>query len=207
MPRAREQLADNPEQWAVEPFGPPPVDPDPLTAWTERVGTVAAHRELTCPDDPSTALGPAPKAGQVESYASWRSAWRALGRPESGSDELEMSDGQLLMRVRAHEREAAWEPKYVGDELARTRQTVSARRQEATMRRAEAAAAYDAERDRLTREATEADALAMSCTSGRSSSPRPTRPALCGSPIPRGPAPPPIAPSRAVPVSLHGRAR
>jgi hypothetical protein len=64
------------------------------------------------------------------------------------------------MRVRAHGREVAWEPKYVADELAGTRQAVVARRQTATMRRAEAAAATDAaERHRLIREAAEADAL------------------------------------------------
>jgi hypothetical protein len=156
-----EQLADAPEQWAVEAFGAPPADRDQLKGWVKQAGAVAAHHKLTGHDDPTSALGPAPKAGQVEAYASWRSAWRALGRPESGRDELEMSDGQLLVRVRAHEREVAWGPKYVADELAGTRQAVATRRQEATMRRAGAAAAPDAaERDRLTREAAEADALA-----------------------------------------------
>jgi conjugative relaxase-like TrwC/TraI family protein len=156
-----DQLAAEPAQWAVEAFGPPPAEPDALEAWKERAGTVAAHRELTGHDDDSTALGAAPKAGQVEAYASWRAAWRALGRPESGRDELEMSDGQLRMRVRAHEREAAWGPAYVANDLAGTRQSAADRRHAAALRRAEAEAGGDeTERDRLLREAAEADALA-----------------------------------------------
>ncbi|MFD8500137.1 MobF family relaxase [Amycolatopsis sp. NPDC059657] len=156
-----DQLAAEPAPWAVEAFGPVPDDPDKRKEWAKQAGIVAAHRELTGHDDPDAALGPAPKPGQVEAYASWRSAWRALGHPESGRDELEMSDGQLRMRVRAHEREVAWEPRYVADELAGTHQAIQARRQTATMRRAEADTATDpVERDRLTREAVEADALA-----------------------------------------------
>jgi len=122
---------------------------------------VAAHRELTGYEDPETALGPAPKSGQVEAYASWRSAWRALGRPESGRDELEMSDGQLLVRMRAWEREKAWGPAFVGNELAGTHQALDSRRGDAAMRRAEADAVADAsERERLLTEAAEAEALA-----------------------------------------------
>ena len=38
---------------------------------------------------------PAPGPGKVEAYASYRAAWRALGRPEIDREELELSDGQL----------------------------------------------------------------------------------------------------------------
>jgi hypothetical protein len=72
-----------------------------------------------------------------------------------------MSYGQLLVRVRAYEREKAWGPEFVANELAGTHQSVAARRQEAAMRRAEADAATDEdERARLVQEAAEADALA-----------------------------------------------
>ncbi|SFW50345.1 MobF family relaxase [Amycolatopsis australiensis] len=155
------QLAAEPPQWAIEAFGPVPERADERDAWVAKAGTVAAHRELTGHDDPAAALGPAPKAGQVEAYASWRSAWRALGRPESGRDELEMSDGQLLVRMRAWEREKTWGPKFVANELAGIHQALDARRRDAAMRRAEAdAAADEAERDRLLQEAAEAEALA-----------------------------------------------
>ncbi|MEC3976245.1 MobF family relaxase [Amycolatopsis sp. H20-H5] len=156
-----EHLAAHPQQWTVEAFGELPTDPELRKGWIKQAGIVAAHRELTGHEDLEAALGAAPKAGQVEAYASWRSAWRALGRPESGRDELEMSDGQLLVRVRAGEREAAWGPAYVANELAGTHQAVAARRQESEMRRAEAdAATDDDERERLLQEAAEAAALA-----------------------------------------------
>ncbi|MFF4598126.1 MobF family relaxase [Amycolatopsis sp. NPDC001319] len=154
-------LAEEPQQWSVEAFGPVPDDPNLRKEWIKQAGSVAAYRELTGHEDPEAALGAAPKAGQVEAYAAWRSAWRALGRPESGRDELEMSDGQLLVRMRAWEREKAWGPEFVANELAGTHQAIDTRRREAALRRAEADAATDeGERERLLQEAGEADALA-----------------------------------------------
>ncbi|MEV0066663.1 MobF family relaxase [Amycolatopsis sp. NPDC050768] len=154
-------LAEEPQQWSVEAFGPVPEDPNLRKEWIKQAGSVAAYRELTGHDDAEAALGAAPKAGQVEAYASWRSAWRALGRPESGRDELEMSDGQLLVRMRAWEREKAWGPEFVANELAGTHQSIDARRREAALRRADADAAETAEdRERLLQEAGEAEALA-----------------------------------------------
>ena len=123
-------------------------------------GTVAAYRELTGHDDDATALGPPPKPGQVEAYAAWRAAWRALGRPEADRDELEMSDGQLRVRVRAYEREKAWAPRYVANELAGTRQAADNHRQTAALRTAEAETATGRRAGRLEREAAEAAALA-----------------------------------------------
>ena len=154
------EVADQAPQWAIEAFGPPPDDKDALLDWTERAATVAAHRELTGHDDPAEALGAAPKQGQAETYASWRAAWRGLGRPEADRDELEMSDGQLRMRVRAHEREEAWAPGYVANELAGLRQAADTHRQRAAMRTAEASACADeVDRARLQREAGESGAL------------------------------------------------
>ncbi|MGH3425362.1 MAG: hypothetical protein ACRDO8_11565, partial [Nocardioidaceae bacterium] len=138
-----------------------PADVEQARAWAERAGVIASHRELTGHDDVAEPLGPAPKPGQVEAYASWRAAWRALGRPEDRRDELEMSDGQLRMRIRAADREAAWAPRYVGNELAGTLQTAEQHRQTAAVRTAEADGAthadYTAERRQL---ADEAAALA-----------------------------------------------
>ncbi|OZM72838.1 TrwC relaxase [Amycolatopsis antarctica] len=155
------QAAADAPAWAVEAFGPVPAETAAADDWKAKVGVVAAHRELVGHDDDSTALGAAPKPGQVETYASWRSAWRALGRPEAGRDELEMSDGQLRVRVRAYQREQNWAPAFVAHELAGTSQTAADRRQSAALRRTEADAATDPqERARLTAEADEADALA-----------------------------------------------
>jgi hypothetical protein len=89
------QVAEQQPQWAVEAFGPMPTDEGDRRAWRERAALVAAHRELTSHDDDATALGAVPKAAQVEAYASWRAAWRALDRPDADRAEAEMSDGQL----------------------------------------------------------------------------------------------------------------
>ncbi|PRX47744.1 conjugative relaxase-like TrwC/TraI family protein [Prauserella shujinwangii] len=156
-----QQQAAAPEPWALEAFGPCPDDPEQAAQWISKVGAVAAHRELTGYDDPTEALGNPPKAGQVETYASWRTAWRALGRPEADRDELEMSDGQLRMRVRAAERENTWAPRYVANELAGTRQTAEQHRHTAALRAAEADAATDPEqRAELRQQADHAAALA-----------------------------------------------
>jgi len=147
--------------WAVEVFGPVPADLAERGNWERQAGMVAAYRELRGHDDPTDALGPAPQPGQVEQYAAYRAAWRTLGRPEIDREELEMSDGQLRVRVRAHDREAAWAPRYVGNELAGTHQAAATHRQTATLRAAEAAAGDDpGTRVQLERAATEAAALA-----------------------------------------------
>jgi hypothetical protein len=147
--------------WAVEAFGPPPDSGQERDAWEQRAGAVAAYRELCGHDDGTDALGPAPKPGQVEAYAAYRAAWRALDRPEIDREELELSDGRLRMRIRAAEREAAWAPPYVANELAGTHQAAANQRQAAALRQAEAAtAANPAERVRLEQEAAQAAALA-----------------------------------------------
>jgi AAA domain-containing protein/TrwC relaxase len=156
----RQTMAEAP-QWAVEALGAVPDDDAECQAWQEKAGAAAAHRELVGHDDPADALGPAPKAGQVEEYASWRSGWRALGRPEADRAEAEMSTGQLLVRVRAYEREKTWAPAYVANELAGTRQASDRHRHEATVRRAEAEHADDPDRRaELLHRADDADALA-----------------------------------------------
>jgi hypothetical protein len=155
------EVADGKPQWAIEALGPVPADPGERPEWVDRAGIVAAHRELTGHDDPAAALGAPPKPGQVEAYASWRAAWRALGRPEADRDEIEMTDGQLRLRIRAHQREETWAPRYVANELAGTTQAAARQRTTAALRAAEAGAAQHAEsRARLEREATEAAALA-----------------------------------------------
>jgi conjugative relaxase-like TrwC/TraI family protein len=157
-----EQVAAELPQWAVEAFGRPPVDEAERGDWVRRAGTVAAHREVMGHDGADDALGKAPKPGQVEQYASWRAAWRALDRPEADRAEAEMSNGQLRVRVRAYEREKTWAPPYVAEELAGTRQAAERERRTATLRTAEAATAADAATaERLRTEAEQATALAQ----------------------------------------------
>ncbi|MFD1965336.1 MobF family relaxase [Pseudonocardia alni] len=154
-------LADAPQPWAAAAFGEVPDDAGARAAWADTVGRVAAYREARGHDDPDDALGPAPQPGQVEQFAAYRAAWRDLGRPEIDREHLELSNGQLRMRVRAYNRELAAAPRYVANELAATHQAATRHHQDAALRRAEADAATDpAEQQRLTDEATQAAALA-----------------------------------------------
>jgi hypothetical protein len=107
-----------------------------------------------------TALGPAPKPGKVERHAAWHAAWRALGRPESGRDEAGMSDGQLLVRVRAYQGEEAWAPAYVADEMEGTSKKATKHRQEAILLAARAESVPRADQSELRRQADEAAAYA-----------------------------------------------
>jgi hypothetical protein len=155
------ETAEQAPAWAVETLGPVPTEPTERSAWEGRAGIVASYRELRGHDDPAEALGPAPQPGQVEAYAAFRAAWRTLGRPEIDREELELSDGQLRMRIRAHDREAAWAPRYVANELAGTHQAADHHRQTAALRATEAAAATEpAEQERLQTEARQAAELA-----------------------------------------------
>jgi hypothetical protein len=114
---------------------------------------------MTGHDEPTTAIGPAPKPGQPEASACWRAAWTALGRDDAGREEAEMSDGQLRIRVRAWERERTWAPRYVANELAGTHQAARDQRSLASLRHAEADFADGADSDRLRTEADQATAL------------------------------------------------
>ncbi len=156
-----EEAAESRPQWAIETLGELPDDETERLRWIRKAGNVAAQRELTTFDDQAEALGGAPAPGQVEAYASWHSAWRALGRPTADRAEAEMSTGQLRVRIRAYEREKTWAPAYVGNHLAATRQAAEQRRNDAVLMRAEADNATDqAERDRLLEQADEAAAIA-----------------------------------------------
>ncbi|WP_338051416.1 MobF family relaxase [Pseudonocardia acidicola] len=153
-----EAAAVEPPPWALDAFGPPPAEMTERETWVAEVGSVAAYRELRGHTDDADALGPAPTPGHVEAFAAYRAAWRALGRPEIDREEIEMSDGQLRLRVRAAEREENWAPRHVANELAGTHQAADQQRRVAALRAAEAQTSDD--RDRLLQEAHDAGALA-----------------------------------------------
>lgn len=123
---------------------------------------MAAYRELVGHVDEADPLGQPPKPGQAETYAAWRSAWRALGRPEADRAEAEMSTGQLRVRIRAYEREKTWAPDYVADQLAGTRQAADKHRNDATLWAAQADATGATDKtSQLSSNAAEAAALAQ----------------------------------------------
>jgi len=153
-------------RWALDTLGPVPEELGERLGWQHKAGVIAAHRELSGHDDPDIPLGAAPPPGLVEAHASWSAAWQALGRP-AGDDEGAMSDGQLRMRVRAYEREQAWAPRQVSNELAGTIQARDHQRGFAIRLGAEADAAPDEQvRERLRREAAQAGALADTLDTG-----------------------------------------
>jgi hypothetical protein len=153
--------ADELPRWALDAFGLPPAETVDRDNWIADVGSVAAYRDLRQHAGDADALGPAPAPGHVEVFAAYRAAWRTPGRPEIDREEAELSDGQLRVRILAADREAAWGPRYVGNELAGTHQAIDTHRQKAALLLAEvdrAGGAEDAER--LRSEAREATALA-----------------------------------------------
>ena len=148
--------------WVVETLGAPPTADhvQDRTDWEKRAASVASYREMVGRDDESDPLGPPPKPGQIEAYAAWRAAWRALGRPEADRAEAEMSTGQLRVRIRAYEREKSWAPDHVANQLAGTRQAAEKHRRDATLWSAQATSTT--ERDaaaRLRDEAAKSAAL------------------------------------------------
>jgi hypothetical protein len=140
----RQAAVDTPS-WALEALGAPPAADrvQDRAAWEKRAASVATFREMAGHTDESDPLGPPPKPGQVETYAAWRAAWRALGRPEADLAEAEMSTGQLRVRIRAYDREKNWAPDYVANQLAGTRQAADKHRHDATLWEAQAAATME----------------------------------------------------------------
>lgn len=140
------EVAANPPQWATEALGPVPDGVIERAEWEHRAGLVAGHREATNWTREDVALGPASGTSSTERRASWHSAWDALGRPEAGVDERDMSEGQLRVRVTAWEREQTWAPAYVNDEMRATGQAVARHEQDAAILDAQAAVEADAVR-------------------------------------------------------------
>ena len=115
---------------------------------------------------PRRRVGPArssrPSPARSRPTPPGESAWRALGRPEADRAEAEMSTGQLRVRIRAYEREKAWAPDYVADQLAGTRQAADKHRHDATLWDAQAAATTEHDTAaRLRDEAAKSAALAQ----------------------------------------------
>jgi hypothetical protein len=128
---ARLAEAEQTPQWAIEALGPVPDDAVGRADWEHRAGWAAAHRENMQIEDATTPLGAAPPAGLPEKHAVWWTAHDELRLPDIGPAEESLTDGQLLARWVAWQREQAWAPRYVADELAATNERIAARRTDA----------------------------------------------------------------------------
>jgi len=135
--------AEQAPPWALEALGPVPDDPLARVDWEQRAGWAAAHREATGHTADTDALGARPAAGLAEKRAVWNAAHDALNLPDSRTDEVALTDGQLRIRVRAFEREETWAPRYVADELAATHQAAQRHRADARLWAARADVADD----------------------------------------------------------------
>lgn len=136
-------MAQSVPQWAREALGPVPDDPALRAEWERKAGYVAAYREFTGYDSPADPLGFAPGAGLPDKQALWRAAHAQLDVPDALVEEQQLTEGQLRLRVRAYQREMAWAPRYVADELEATRTHEQRLRRDATLWAAYAQAATD----------------------------------------------------------------
>jgi len=133
-----EQAAEQTPRWAAEGLGPVPAGPAERAGWSRRAGAIAAYREQYGYTDPARPIGREPKA--PEARAAWHAAARALGRPEAGRDLAGASDGALWAARARYERELAWAPPHVGEQLRATAQARREHQTEAVLTRARARA-------------------------------------------------------------------
>ncbi|GAA3224617.1 hypothetical protein GCM10017691_12760 [Pseudonocardia petroleophila] len=156
--------------WAVDALGPVPDSTDPAQVvarqdWEHRAGWAAAYRELVDHTDEHDPLGNAPGKGRVEHAVMFRAAHEALALVDAGAEEANLSDGALRSRVRAYERELAWAPRWVEDDLAAAHQQHARAAADATLWTARAdapdTAPDDADRLRADAEAARAEAARL----------------------------------------------
>ena len=155
-----DSAAANPPTWALDHLGAVPHDPLERQAWSSRASTVAAYREHYGRTDPLDPIGRKPAA--PEARADWHAARAALGIAAQQTAVAGASTGELQARRARYERELAWAPPHVGEDL---RHAALARREhatEATLTRAQALAADGPERNLLTARARAHEQLAES---------------------------------------------
>jgi hypothetical protein len=129
-----ERAAADPPGWALEHLGPVPEDPLQRHEWAVRAGTAAAYRERHGRTDPRDAIGREPAA--PEARADWSAARAALGIPRRQAQVAAASTGELWARRARYERELAWAPAHVSDDLRATALTQREHATQATLLRA-----------------------------------------------------------------------
>ena len=102
--------------WACTGLGPVPDDRVGRADWEERVGVVGAYRERYGYNDPADPIGPAPGKTSPGANAAWHAALAVLGAV-NGQDLRGCTDGELWLHRSGYERETAWAPPYVAEEL------------------------------------------------------------------------------------------
>jgi hypothetical protein len=138
--RLGEHAAETAPLWATRTFGPAPEDPGERADWQQRASTVAAYREMWRYENPGDPIGPEPSRVTPDKQADWRQALAALGAVD-GMDLLGVPDESLETRRGLYERETAWAPEHVGEQLRLARMTAADARERITRSEHEEAAA------------------------------------------------------------------
>ena len=150
-----EQAAVTPPAWALREIGPVPEEPLARMDWERRVGVIERFREERGITDDKTVIGPMPKIGGGR--IDWEAAYIALGRPDDPV--ARANDEQLRRMVDAYEREKAWAPRHVDEQMREAYQTRQAQQEQLAFQRAglggitDEQARRDAEQDIARREA------------------------------------------------------
>jgi hypothetical protein len=122
----RQQLVEDPPEWATRTLGPVPEHPGDVYDWSVRAVAVAAYRERfglrnSSPDaagDLATQLlGGRPQAGRGEAIALWEHAHAALGDASELTRLRAASDDELRAAVAAADQVESGRPPYAGAEL------------------------------------------------------------------------------------------
>jgi hypothetical protein len=145
--------------WIGEKIGAPPAEEFERGVWAARAGTVLGYRELYGVVDEADPLGPEPSRQSPEQRAAWFAAHDALTGQNPGQVS-KAKFGELWSTRARYERELAWAPPYVADELQRVSTGARTLAQEAVRLRAQAAAANGPERVKLERKADAQQAMA-----------------------------------------------
>jgi hypothetical protein len=114
--RLGEHTAMTQASWACEALGPVPGDSIARLAWEQQASRVAAYRERYGYTHPADPIGPAPANANPEARAAWHAALSALGHTD-GVVLRGCTDGELWLHRSAYERETAWAPPHVADDL------------------------------------------------------------------------------------------
>ena len=114
--RLGEHTARAQPPWACQALGPVPADRTAHLDWENKASMVAAYRERYGYCHPTDPIGPAPGKTSPEARAFWHAAMHALGSPQD-ADLRGCTDGELWLRRSAYQRETAWAPPHVGNEL------------------------------------------------------------------------------------------
>ena len=114
--RLGEHTAVTQPLWVRQALGPVPSEPLARLGWEQRAAVVAAYRERYGYAHPADPIGPAPAKTSPEARAAWHAAMNALGSVD-GVDLRGCTDGELWLRRGTYERETAWAPPYLAEEL------------------------------------------------------------------------------------------